>query len=376
MLSNLMESFQQGMWERMLGTIMSFSGYVQVQNPDFWDDQNIDNSLERDDSILKIIKDNPHVKYVTPRLQTFALSAYSNMSRGVQIIGLNPEEEEPVLEMKPKLIAGSLLTDDDKGIIVGEGLAKYYKLTVGDTISLIGQGHYGTSANGNFEVKGIIKFGMPDANSRLVIMPYKLAEYHLSAPNLVTSYNIVLNSLNQSRKIANQLSEALKGKGVKVMAWQDMQPDLEQAYLADTGGALLFLFVLYVIISFGIFGTILMMTEERMYEFGVMISIGMKRLRLIIMMFFEILFLALISVVLGSALSYPFMYWLYKNPIPMTGEMAKTMEDYGFEAVIQGTTNPVILKYNAIAVLIISLVIVIYPTQKIIRIKPINAMKR
>lgn len=376
MLSNLMESFQQGMWERMLGTIMSFSGYVQVQNPDFWDDQNIDNSLERDDSILKIIKENPHVKHVTPRLQTFALSAYSNMSRGVEIIGLNPEEEEPVLEMKPKLIAGSLLTDDDKGIIVGEGLAKYYKLTVGDTISLIGQGHYGTSANGNFEVKGIIKFGMPDANSRLVIMPYKLAESHLSAPNLVTSYNIVLKSLNQSRKIADQLREALKGKNVKVMAWQDMQPDLEQAYLADTGGALLFLFVLYVIISFGIFGTILMMTEERMYEFGVMISIGMKRLRLIIMMFFEILFLAMISVVLGSALSYPFMYWLYKNPIPMTGEMAKTMEDYGFEAVIQGTTNPVILKYNAIAVLIISLVIVIYPTQKIIRINPIKAMKR
>jgi len=119
-----------------------------------------------------------------------------------------------------------------------------------------------------------------------------------------------------------------------------------------------------------------MMTEERMYEFGVMISIGMKRMKLIIMIFLEVLFLSILSVVLGTGISYPIMYYFYSHPIPMTGEAAETMHDYGFEAVIQGSINPVILKYNAIAILLISVVIVMYPLLKIIRLNPIKAMKR
>lgn len=376
MLSNMMESIQQGMWEKMLGTTMSFTGYVQIQNPDFWDEQTLDNCLEADNSIVEKVKKVAKVKHVTPRLQSFSLSAFSDKSRGVQVIGLNPEEEEPILNFKDKLVSGELLTDNDDKVLIGRGLSEYYDLNIGDTISLIGQGHYGESANGNFIVKGIIKFGSPEMNSRLVVMPFKLAEYHFSAQGLVTSYNVIIKNVNQARKVADAIRESLKDKPVKVMAWQEMMPELEQAYQADTGGAVLFLIVLYVIISFGIFGTILMMTEERMYEFGVMISIGMKRLKLILMIFFEILFLALLSVSVGSVLSYPIMYYFQQNPIPLNGEVAKSIEDYGFEAVIQGTTNPVILKYNAIAVLLISLLIVIYPLLKIARLNPINAMKR
>jgi len=376
LLSNIMESIQQGMWEKMLNTTMSFTGYVQIQNPDFWEEQSLDNCLESDPSIIDIVKENRHVKYVTPRLQSFSLSAYKDMSRAVQVIGLNPDDEEPILDMQTKLDTGALLTNEDDGIIIGEGLAKYYKVRVGDTLSLIGQGHYGESANGNFPVKGIIKFGAPDMNSRLVVMPYKLAEYHFSAQNLVTSYNLVLNNVNQARKVADDIRKRLDGKNVRVMPWQEMMPELEQAYQADTGGAVLFFIILYVIISFGIFGTILMMTEERMYEFGVMISIGMKRMKLIIMIFLEVLFLSILSVVLGTGISYPIMYYFYSHPIPMTGEAAETMHDYGFEAVIQGSINPVILKYNAIAILLISVVIVMYPLLKIIRLNPIKAMKR
>jgi len=160
------------------------------------------------------------------------------------------------------------------------------------------------------------------------------------------------------------------------MSWQQMMPELEQAYQADTGGALIFLLVLYVIISFGIFGTILMMTSERMYEFGVMVSIGMKRFKMTIMVFIEVLMLSFLSVSIGSVLSYPIMLLLTNNPIPLTGDVAKSIANYGFEPVIVGTTNPIIIQYNAIAVLIISLFMVIYPAIKILKLNPIVAMKK
>ena len=97
LLSNMMESFQQGMWEKMLGTTMSFTGDVQVQGKDFWEEQTLDNGILQNDSLLQQIESIKKVKAVTPRIQSGALSAYKDLSRFVQIIGLNPEKEESVI---------------------------------------------------------------------------------------------------------------------------------------------------------------------------------------------------------------------------------------------------------------------------------------
>lgn len=376
LLSNVMESFQQGMWEKMLGTTMSFTGDIQIQGKDFWEEQTLDNGISQNYSLVKLIKSTKRVKAITPRIQTGALSAYKDLSRFVQIIGLSPQLEEEIIHFKTKLDKGELLTNDDNTIIVGKGLADYFELTVGDTLSLIGQGYHGESANGNFIVKGIIKYGSPEMNSRLVIMPFKLATQHFSTNGIITSYNVYVDKVTQSKKVSKVLATKVETSNYTVMSWQQMMPELEQAYIADTGGALIFLLVLYIIISFGIFGTILMMTTERMYEFGVMVSIGMKKTKMVIIIFLEVVMLAFLSVTMGSALSYPFMSFLANNPIPLTGDTAESILNYGFEAVIVGTTNPIIIQYNTIAVLIISLLVMIYPAIKILTLNPINAMKK
>ena len=64
------------------------------------------------------------------------------------------------------------------------------------------------------------------------------------------------------------------------MTWKQTLPEIEQTITADSAGGLIMAFILYVIVVFVMFGTVLMMTEERKYEFGVLISIGMSRLRL------------------------------------------------------------------------------------------------
>ena len=60
---------------------------------------------------------------------------------------------------------------------------------------------------------------------------------------------------------------------MKIMTWKETLPEIEQTITADSAGGLIMAFILYVIVVFGMFGTVLMMTEERKYEFGVLISI-------------------------------------------------------------------------------------------------------
>ena len=63
--------------------------------------------------------------------------------------------------------------------------------------------------------------------------------------------------------------------------------------------------ILYILIGFGIFGTIMMMVAERKREMGVMVSIGMQKIKLAGIMFFETIYIGLIGVLVGFAGSVP-----------------------------------------------------------------------
>jgi ABC-type antimicrobial peptide transport system permease subunit len=69
-----------------------------------------------------------------------------------------------------------------------------------------------------------------------------------------------------------------------------------------------------------------MMTQERKYEFGVVVSIGMKKIKLMISMVYETIFLTSIGVLLGVILSRPLVLHFHNNPVeiaaptpPLTG---------------------------------------------------------
>ncbi len=71
-------------------------------------------------------------------------------TKGIMVTGIDPEKENSVSHLSNKIISGKYLTHNDKGIILGEGLAAYLKLKVNDTVVLIGQGYQGNMASGKY----------------------------------------------------------------------------------------------------------------------------------------------------------------------------------------------------------------------------------
>lgn len=377
LLSDVMQSFQQGMWETMLNSSMNFMGHIQVQSKAFKDEPTLDNGFEANENLINKIQSTEGVTMVTKRILYGGLSAGDSLSRVVQVIGLDPEIERELLELDKKLHEGTLIKSDDDGILVGKKLAAYYNFHVGDTLTLIGQGYHGQSANGIFPIRGTINYGPTDVNSRLVVMPYKLAEKHFGANTIVTSLNVYIDNHDKLDLIADKIRSKLDPNDFRVQTWKQMVPELEQAFQADTAGAILFLAVLYLIIAFGIFGTILMMTAERMYEFGVMVSLGTKKIRIAIMVFIESIMLTGIGVITGTVIAYPIMMYLHNSKIKMGGDaMEEMLDEFGMEPIITGSINPTILYASAFAVLAITLIIALYPLVKVLRLKPLKAMKK
>ena len=249
-------------------------------------------------------------------------------------------------------------------------------MTVGDTMVLLGQGYHGASAAGKYHVGGLLKFGSPDLNKRMVYLPLAEAQDMYAAPERLTSIALGLDRPASMNQVVSDLQLELSAEEYEVMNWQQMMPELVQMMKADSGGNVIFLGFLYVIIAFGVFGTVLMMTTERKYEFGVMLAIGMKNLRLALTVVAEILFLALIGVGAGMALSFPLIWYFNRNPIYMGDQMQEMYEQFGIDANIPTALDGEIFFKHGLFVLFFCLLISLYPLIHILSLRAIKAMKK
>jgi len=179
---------------------------------------------------------------------------------------------------------------------------------------------------------------------------------------------------NEVAGIINYLTNKL-GSDYEILGWKEMLPELVQAIEVDNIGGIIMLVILYIVIGFGIFGTILMMTIERRHEFGIMLAIGLKRFRLIQLVTMESLLLSLLGVLAGMVISLPLVTYFHFNPIPLSNEMQQMAESYGMEAILPFSLAPQIFFYQAVAVVIIAIIALAYPLFRIFILRPTEAMR-
>ena len=118
-----------------------------------------------------------------------------------------------------------------------------------------------------------------------------------------------------------------------------------------------------------------MMSKEREYEFGVLISIGMHRWQLGLTVWLEVIMLGLLGAVLGIVAALPVVWHFHLNPIRFSGDYAEAMEKFGFEAIFPTLFEAHIFLTQALLVFILTAILALYPIFKIRKLKPVEAMR-
>lgn len=376
LLAVLMQSFQKGIFDNLVKNVVSFYyGYIQVHKKGYWDERIIDNGFFADDSLSKQLKQNPHINEVVPRLETFVLASVGNTTKGCMLVGTDVEKENNLSGLKSKIVSGYYFINDESAAIVAEGLASRLNIKVNDTIVILGQGYQETMAAGKYPVKGIAHFGSPDLNDRVMYLPLSTSQALLNADNLITSLAFGIDDPENMEQIQKEIT-TITGSDYEVMNWKELMPEISNHIKADGASFYIFNGILYLIIAFGILGTILMMTTERRYEFGMLIAIGMKKFRLGTMLLIETLMITLLGVILGSLLSLPVVLYFQQNPIRIHGDVAEIYERFGFEALFPTALHPPVFLTQALVVTVIAFVIGLYPLWHIARLNPVIAMKK
>ena len=376
-LAIIMRSLQLGMYDNMIKNVVgSFSGYFQLHSKGYWEDKNIDNSYEIAKSTINNIKEIEGVSNVLKRIQTGVLSSNNNLSKFLYVTGIEQKEEEKLTDWNKRLVDGRLLDKGDKSIIIAKGVAKYYNAKVGDSLIFIGQGFHGMQAVGIYPIQGIIDMKNPNLNNMSVFMNLSVAQDFVSADQRITNLVIDKEQYFDEIKIVEAIESKIDIQSNDLMTWKEMTPELNQLIQADNAGGMIVIIILYMIVSFGIFGTVLMMTQERLYEFGVLISIGMKKSKLMITLIFETIFLTIIGVLSGFAISRPIVNYFHFNPIRLFGSAAAQLESAGFEPILPFMNTYDIPFIHGLIIIFISLVTCIYPIIIISNLNPVKAMNR
>lgn len=368
-------SMQLGSFGNMIDNMVSFyTGYAQIHSAGFWDKQTLDRSFTYSDSLVDLAQGVRNIIVVTPRLESFALVSSGEKTTGAMVVGISPRSEDRITGLAGRVVEGKYLEPGDAGVVLAEGLAARLDASVGDTIVLLGQGYHGITAAGKYAVGGTVKFALPDLNSSIVYMSLRGAQSLYGAQDRVTAIVVMVEEQKHlSAAVANLRGEF--DENYEVMSWDEMLPELVQLIETKLAGGMIMFSIIYMVIGFGVLGTVLMMAHERTREFGMLIAIGLKRVRLSFILFLESVILSILGVLAGVGVAVPLVLYLHRNPIVLSGKMAEMMLDYGFEPIMPCAFDLGIFVNQAIVVFVIATVVTVYPVVRALRLSPVEAMR-
>ena len=206
-------------------------------------------------------------------------------------------------------------------------------------------------------------------------MPLKEAQWFYGLENKLTSIAILVNSKDDIESAKSNISTLIDRKSMAAMDWETMMPNLVQTVKLKHASTKMMIAVLYIVIGFGMFGTFLMMTAERMREFGIMLAIGMHRRWLQFTVFIEIVMMSLMGVLAGIVMSLFAITYFYYNPVPVGKDVTVMAENYGIEAAIEFSMSPQLFVWQAWAIFIIGFLLSFYPMLVLTKLSPVVAMR-
>ena len=374
-LSLFMRSLQEGTYANNIENAARFyTGLIQLQHPEFAESHSIDDLLPMSKSFLHPVSSTSLVNRALPRIESFALAASGDKSKGVMVLGVDTLEEDSYSNISNRLAKGEFLSPDDEQVLIGEGVARYFGLDVGDELILYGQGYRGQTAAGLYRVKGILDFPVSQLDNQLVYMPITLAQTLYSTGEQVTAWVLDIKPLDKINTAQSRLEQAY-GDKVNVRDWQDLAPEMAQQIVMDKAGGIFIMYLLYGVVGFGLFATLLMMTLERQREFGVMLATGMLKRKIIALIGIESLMIGFLGVLVGMVVTLPVLVWFYFNPIALSGETAELVLEMGWDPILPMALDPLLMLDQIIIVLVLLVVCLIYPMWRIRRLDVVSALK-
>lgn len=315
-------------------------------------------------------------------------------SAPVGISAILPAEERLVTDSWKAIIKGSYLSNEFKTadgtpeIVIGYRLAEQLNVSLGDKIGMDSATSHFYPMDRIYRVKGIFKSGSPTVDRAVVfihienawdskLMDIKDFENPDSKARGVHEYAIHVKNPAANANYVSRIKAHVPAVAL-VRTWQKVDPGLAMMIQTTDVMSVIILFIILIIAAFGTMNTMLMSVMERIKEFGVLKSIGMKPGSVGLLIMIETLFLSVTASILGAIGGIAMNSWLVTNGIDLRKVLP---EGYTFQGVVLDPVWRSVWEAKAVLVpiillFVISILVALWPAFRAARIKPVEAFRQ
>ncbi len=370
-VSSLMFGLLQARFETSIEQQFS---HIQIHNPEFIKDQNLKYGIAEWESLSLALASDPAVKSYSGRTMVNGMLATATLTRGVNIIGVDPEAEALTTRLDGNIVEGSYFEEDRRNpILIGKALADKTRLQERSRVVLTFQNLDGELVSASFRVAGIFR----TANSMLddmnvFVLRSDLIDY-VGQDMVINEIAMIAHDLDHLNEIRDTYLSSYPG--LTIRTWAELSPEL--SFIQEIGQSMLLVILVIILfaLAFGLVNTMLMSVYERVRELGMLMAVGMNRRRVFGMIMFETAFLTLLGAFGGMALGVISNTITGRTGLDLAVVGGDSLSDFGYPTMVYPYLGAEFYVMLTGLVIIMVFITAIFPAVKALRLKPAEAVR-
>jgi ABC-type lipoprotein release transport system permease subunit len=367
----LANSLLRGWQTQMLETVVeNLTGHVMVQASGYREDPSIQRGFTLPPGYQPHLGDSSMAGWAS-RVRVPGVILSERDTRGVQLVGIDPAEEQRISFLADVVIEGEALTaPDDRRVLIGRALAERLNTGVGRRIVLMTQGSDGRNREAGFRVAGLYRATMGGLEKVFVFTGREALQAMLDS-EAVTELSVRLQ--NNDQRVAARERLQRQFTDAEAATWDELEPMAANLYRSADLAILIWFSIMMTALAFGLVNTLITAVMERVRELGMLRAIGMQASAVMLQVVFECLMIVILGVLLGIAVGVVLVFSL-SDGIDLS-QWAAGIESYYMSAILV----PQLLPGDLLLVLGLSLLFGLlasaWPAWRAVRIKPLEAMR-
>ena len=370
-----MTALTRGMVDQMIADGISvIPGHVQIHNPDYLDDPSVNNRIAYTDTELTARFGDAGFSSWASRVRVPAVVTSERESRGVTLLGIDPEAERSFSFVDYADVEGRFLEGpDDKGVVIGAKLADTLETRVGKRIVVMSQDPDNEIADRGFRVVGLFHAEMEATEESYAFIGKHTAQDMLRIGDTVSEVVFVGDDYRDVEPVFDKVA-AQVDDSVLVSRWTEVDTYLGTMMGMMDGFMLIWVIVIFLALSFGLVNTLVMAVFERIREIGLMLALGMKPAMILGQIIIESMMLLAVGLLIGDLLA-----WATIKPLEGgidISVVAEGMEMFGASSMLYPNLDIDDVILANVVVLVLGFLASLSPAWRASRYEPVEAITK
>ena len=351
------------------------TSHIQIHHPQFKEDYEARLFIPDASNIVNGLTAQPQSSAVTSRVIVNGMLSSSAAAHGIVARGIHVDQEQQITRLQEKVIAGQYFHAGKRNqILISQRMADKLKVKLRSKVVLTFQNISGDLATAAFRIVGIYKT-VNRINDELYVFTKieDLRRLTEMPPQAAHEIALLVKDFSATDLYAADLRNNYPQW--KVESYKEISPDLELFNSQIKLNMRIMTTIFMLALIFGIINTMLMAVLERIKELGMLMAVGMNKVRVFGMVVLETFLVSILGAPIGMLLGYFTIKYLHKIGIDLSN-WSSALEEFGMSNIVRPSIDSETFITIAVAVVITALLASVYPALKAIRLKPVEALRK